>query len=619
MARLAGTDLRSLLPLKFLIFVVDIGQAARYADEVPASIEQAQQSIRQALGVKQMSDKKRLETIFAGYDGMIRSPLESDNQFKLFMDSLPEAPAKKVTNELDLVRRQMQTIIDEHKEAHRLTKEELARAKAIIIDKDGMIHKLQEEMEEAVHRAAINLQEERDKRRIEVTKLRDEHAASLLEVSRQRDAELQQLRNELEGEMARREGEWKRMLESSKAATEAVKNELRDAERRLERFDEEISAIKSTFNDQLEQKDQEIAQIQQEKEEIQDKVDGLNKEINGLGKKLEKARLDASRATRAQKAAMKQVEEWKEKYESLLNKDKKDEGGDDSKKKKKKKKGVEKFEWQINDISEKWNYEPGRSVQSPAFSIGSIHDMVLEFFPAGIRPPRIGESTAPTDFVDVKIRVPDDTTICWKMTIGDQLFGPQTDHFNKRDWHYRMGITRERIFRIPALQQFVDADDNLTLVFEVLDDPPPSIPPTLTSVFTSDIRRAASPPGKLLPLFEVEKDVGSKVIGSPSQCGKSSALKLLNNSRPHTTQGLVRGSNNIPRRNMAAALGLAPVNTNLNPACGYSKKALSRPATTISGNRSQSPLSPKGIAALGGTARPMTTSFGTRPNTGLME
>ena len=82
-ARLAGTDLRSLLPLKFLIFVVDIGQAARYADEVPASIEQAQQSIRQSLGLKQQTDKKRLETIFAGYDGMIRSPLESDSQFKL--------------------------------------------------------------------------------------------------------------------------------------------------------------------------------------------------------------------------------------------------------------------------------------------------------------------------------------------------------------------------------------------------------------------------------------------------------------------------------------------------------------------------------------------------------
>ena len=77
---------------------------------------------------------------------------------------------------------QMQMIIDEHKEKHRLTKEELSKARIIIIEKDDLIKKLQEENETALHQAAVNLQEERDKRRSEVNRLRDEHAASLLEV-----------------------------------------------------------------------------------------------------------------------------------------------------------------------------------------------------------------------------------------------------------------------------------------------------------------------------------------------------------------------------------------------------------------------------------------------------
>merc|ERR1719446_1981478 len=79
---------------KFMIFAIDLGEASKKESKLPKTLDDFKHKICDALGVD--SDDQRVEAIFAGYQGVGRVPLDTDEEFREFMSTVDSQKEQEI-------------------------------------------------------------------------------------------------------------------------------------------------------------------------------------------------------------------------------------------------------------------------------------------------------------------------------------------------------------------------------------------------------------------------------------------------------------------------------------------------------------------------------------------
>merc|ERR1719247_2869010 len=82
---------------KLMIFAIDLGEASKKESKLPKTLDDFKHKICDALGVD--SDDQRVEAIFAGYQGVGRVPLDTDEEFREFMSTVESQKEAVVIDE----------------------------------------------------------------------------------------------------------------------------------------------------------------------------------------------------------------------------------------------------------------------------------------------------------------------------------------------------------------------------------------------------------------------------------------------------------------------------------------------------------------------------------------
>merc|ERR1719248_507411 len=82
---------------KFMIFALDLGEARKKQSKLPKTLDDFKHKICDALGVD--SDDQRVEAIFAGYQGVGRVALDTDEEFREFMSTVESQQEAVVIDE----------------------------------------------------------------------------------------------------------------------------------------------------------------------------------------------------------------------------------------------------------------------------------------------------------------------------------------------------------------------------------------------------------------------------------------------------------------------------------------------------------------------------------------
>lgn len=120
--------------------------------------------------------------------------------------------------------------------------------------------------------------------------------------------------------------------------------------------------------------------------------------------------------------------------------------------------------FRIMGISQKLQTWPkGRMVQSPEFSVPGLGQVQFEFFPNG-------ETNARQGHCSLRLRVPHQTRLRWRVRLGSHTFDTREDHYDQRQWWNRYGIQALNLFRREELLPEVQKDtDSVCLGVEIVD------------------------------------------------------------------------------------------------------------------------------------------------------
>lgn len=120
--------------------------------------------------------------------------------------------------------------------------------------------------------------------------------------------------------------------------------------------------------------------------------------------------------------------------------------------------------FRIMGISKKLQAWPkGRMAQSPEFSVPGLGQLQFEFFPNG-------ETNARSGHCSLRLRVPHQTRLRWRVRLGSRNFDVREDHYDQRQWWNRYGIQALNLFPQEALHPEVQTDtDSVCLGVEVME------------------------------------------------------------------------------------------------------------------------------------------------------
>merc|ERR1719171_3017740 len=414
-----------------MIFALDLGEARKRASKLPKTLDDFKHKICDALGVD--SDDQRVEAIFAGYQGVGRVALDTDEQFRDFMSSVDSKPEEQVViqEESPLVqelRAEIASLRRDKERSETLWLKEKAALKEQIGIYEARVAQLTKDMED----------------------MRQQFQRKLLKE--------QQARQAVEQQLEKSKLEIDKLKDQLQKVSAVYEEKMRE---QAEKFDKEKSRLMTTIKHQKEElakKEELIAKLEEENAALKERVELLEAQVEEQKQKIAELEKENRRLTVLTKNQQRINDELRAKYEDVRAKLAKYE---ETAPITFEEPDPLRFEWVIPGMRaklEKW--ERGRAIHSPEFCLESVDDMMIEFFPRG-------DSTSYDGFCAVKIRVPDNTKIRWSFQIGEILGGPRCDHYERHLWWCRSGVVWNNFCTEYDLERQIDANDQLTCVFQL--------------------------------------------------------------------------------------------------------------------------------------------------------
>jgi hypothetical protein len=416
---------------KFMIFALDLGEARKKQSKLPKTLDDFKHKICDSLGVD--SDDQRVEAIFAGYQGVGRVALDTDEQFKEFMSSVDSKPEQEV------VVQEESPLVQELRAEIASLRRDKERSEALWLKEKANLNDQIAIQEKRLNELTKQIEEQRQQFQRKLLKVQEEKRAV--------ERELEKAKQEIE--------KLKDQLQKVSAVYEEKMREQR------EKFDEEKRRLMATIKHQKEEiarKDELIAQLEEQVATLKERVEQLEAQVEEQKQKIAELEKENRKLTVLTKQQKRINDELQAKYEDVRAKLAKYEETAPM--------VIEepdplRFEWVIPGMRaklEKW--ERGRAIHSPEFCLESVDDMMIEFFPRG-------DSTSYDGFCAVKIRVPDNTKIRWSFQIGEILGGPRCDHYERHLWWNRSGVVWNNFCTEYDLERQIDENDQLTCVFQL--------------------------------------------------------------------------------------------------------------------------------------------------------
>merc|ERR1719183_1510581 len=335
---------------KFMIFAIDLGEARKKQSKLPKTLDDFKHKICDALGVD--SDDQRVEAIFAGYQGVGRVALDTDEQFRDFMSSVDSKP------EQEIVIQEESPLVQELRAEIASLKRDKERSEALWLKEKAS---LQEQIGIYEARVAQLTKDMED--------MRQQFQRKLLKEQQARQAVEQQL------EKAKQEIE--KLKDQLQKVSAVYEEKMRE---QAEKFDKEKNRLMTTIKHQKEElakKEELIASLEEKVATLTARVDELETLVEEQKQKIAELEKENRRLTVLTKQQQRINDELRAKYEEVRAKLAKYEETAPIQ--------VEepdplRFEWVIPGMRaklEKW--ERGRAIHSPEFCLESVDDMMIEF------------------------------------------------------------------------------------------------------------------------------------------------------------------------------------------------------------------------------------------------
>merc|ERR1719446_553487 len=216
---------------KFMIFAIDLGEASKKESKLPKTLDDFKHKI---------CDAQRVEAIFAGYQGVGRVPLDTDEEFREFMSTVDS--------------QQEAVVIDE--EESPLVMELRAEIASLRRDRDRMEKKW--EAEKAQLHEQIQIYEARCvSLKQELEDLRQQFQRKLLKE--------QAARQQVEQQLERSKAEVEKLKDQLQKVSAVYEEKMREQQAK---FDEEKRRLMSIVKSQKE----EIASLKEKVEELEEQV-----------------------------------------------------------------------------------------------------------------------------------------------------------------------------------------------------------------------------------------------------------------------------------------------------------------------------------------------------------
>lgn len=389
--------------VKYAIFIIDCAQAHVLVKSKPKNLEELKFRCVEAMGLRAANESVRMELIFAGFEGPLRSGLYTDGQLDTFLSTLPQDYSGQSKGDA-AVQAALALQRAEYEKILRGLRREIDDQKAEISRLTDRNTELEEEAERMNEQFRVRLEQAE----VDIEK---------------------KCRKEFKKELARVEAEWK-------AKVEDLRNKLGE------------------LNQKYLEKVQECEQLQTKLEAAELELEETKEEMAAMKRRLEARIAELEPFVEKCASLQKEADLWRKRYEQLLKEmDKEDAPPDDV--------DSNSFEWAIPGMSSKLRFPKGRAVQSPEFTIkGMSEPAQLEFFPKG-------DSSTWDGWCAVKLRVPDETQVMWSAWVGTCRQGPRGDQYDQNSWWCRQGLVWSNFCLVHEMQTQIDDSDNLICGVEV--------------------------------------------------------------------------------------------------------------------------------------------------------
>merc|ERR1719247_1197868 len=244
---------------KFMIFAIDLGEARKKQSKLPKTLDDFKHKICDALGVD--SDDQRVEAIFAGYQGVGRVALDTDEQFRDFMSSVDSKPEQEV------VVQEESPLVQELRAEIASLRRDKERSEALWLKEKAA---LQEQIGIYEARVAQLTKDMEDMRQQFQRKLLKE----------------QQARQAVEQQLDKANLEIEKLKDQLQKVSAVYEEKMRE---QADKFDKEKRRLMMTIKHQKEElakKEELIAQLEQEVATLKERVQQLEAEVEAQKQKI---------------------------------------------------------------------------------------------------------------------------------------------------------------------------------------------------------------------------------------------------------------------------------------------------------------------------------------------
>lgn len=116
-----------------------------------------------------------------------------------------------------------------------------------------------------------------------------------------------------------------------------------------------------------------------------------------------------------------------------------------------------------NTSSKIRDFTRGRHIQSQEQDIPGLGKLQIEFYP-------LGETNARAGWCSMRLWLPDQRRIRWKVRIGSKHFGPRDDVYDQKQWWNRNGVVWQNVCQVSELLAEASVETSLvSIAVEVLE------------------------------------------------------------------------------------------------------------------------------------------------------